>query len=101
MKKERILKELNCSNCVVLMEIPIIDGLELLYCFNCPWLPQNRSNKISQGLKLQKWIKNNFRFFVFRHWINSNEGKEFLYHPYHIGGRIEKEKMRKTLTSLN
>ena len=95
------LKKILCSECPLLTSIPIIPGLKVLNCSECPWLPQNPSNKIYQGLKLQSWIKNNFRYFVFQRWIKSNEGKEFLYHPNNIGGRIEKSKMRKTLESLN
>ena len=94
------LKVLVCSGCPLLTEIPNIIGLEDVYCYNCPFLPQNPKNRISQGLKLQRWIKKNFKFFVFLKWIKSNEGKEFLYHPDNIGGRIEKVKMRKTLQSL-
>ena len=98
------LKTIRCEKCLLLTEIPTFPNIHRwmnLNCSDCPWLPQNPKNKIHQGLKLQRWIKNNFRFFVFKHWISSVEGKEFLYHPNHIGGRIEKSKMKKTLLSLN
>ena len=97
------LTELYCSFCPLLTEIPTSTGfprLKKLSCSGCPWLSQNPHNEISHGLKLQKWIKNNFKFFVFQHWINSQEGKEFLYHPEHIGGRIEKSKMKKVLSEI-
>ena len=94
------LLSLDCSGCNLLIKIPN-HIVEFLYCTNCPFLPQNPNNKISQGLKLQRWIKNNFRYFVFLKWINSQEGKEFLYHPGNIGGRIEKSKMKKVLLSLS
>ena len=98
------LRELDCSDCTALIKIPThcgSPGLEVLGCCGCPWLVQNPYNKIPQGLKLQRWIKNNFKYFVFRRWISSQEGREFLYHPDNIGGRIEKAKMMKTLLSLN
>ena len=94
------LKYLYCSGCTILTKIPDITGFELFYCVDCPWLVQNPYNKISQGLKLQRWIKKNFKYFAFCNWIKSNEAKEFLYHPDNIGGRIEKSKMKKVFEGL-
>ena len=97
------LEILLCYKCFLLLYIPTqtMTKLKLFRWYDCPWLLQNPDNKIIIGLKLQKWIKNNFKYFVFNRWIESIEGKEFLYHPDRIGGRIEKSKMEKTLLSLN
>ena len=98
-----------------LSSIPVINGLEkilcsycplLIYnviifiCFGCTWLPQNPNNKILLGLKLQSWIRKNYRYFIFKRWIKSREGMEFLYDPNNIGGRIEKVKIKKTFENL-
>ena len=91
------LNFLDCSYCPMLINIP---NATKLFCLGCPWLSQNPDNKISQGKKLQRWIKKNFKYFIFRRWIESVEGKEFLYHPNHIGGRIEKAKMGKVFEGL-
>ena len=107
------LKELHCDNCISLLSIPYTkdrynfrflperDRNNMNISCKSPFLSQNPNNKILQGIKLQKWIKNNFRYFVFQRWINSVEGKEWIYHPDNIGGRIEKSKMLKTLQSIN
>ena len=114
------LKVLNCSFCLNIKTIPNINGLEELFCYgclnvttipnisklkylkpsDCPWLPQNPDNKITLGLKLQSWIRKNYRYFVFKRWIKSQEGREFLYDPKRIGGRIEISKMKKALEYL-
>ena len=94
------LKVLDCSYCPLLTSIPVIAGLEV-YCPDCPWLSQNQNNKVLLGLKLQSWIRKNYRYFVFQRWIKSQEGMEFLYDPKRIGGKIEISKMKKTLEGLN
>jgi hypothetical protein len=81
------------------MSIP--ESVKILICSNCPWLPQNTNNKITLGLKLQSWIRKNYRYFVFQRWIRGQEGREFLYDPKHIGGRIEISKMKNALEELN
>ena len=41
--------------------------------------------------RLQKFCKKNFRYFVFKHWIKSLEGAEWLYHPKRGGKYIQKK----------
>ena len=86
------LKNLNCSRCSLLTKIPEVQTLD---CSNCPWLIQSLENKVKLGLKLQSWIRKNFRYFVFKKWIGSVEGKDFFYDPDNIGGRVEKVKIKK------
>ena len=93
----RRIKTLICINCRLLTKV----SSDRLVCQYCPWLSQNYKNKISQGIKLQRWIKSNFRYFVFKNWISSPEGREWIYNPDNVGGRIEKSKIRNTFKSLN
>jgi hypothetical protein len=92
---------MHCNNCTLLTSIPVLIGQQMLDCYNCPWLPKNPDNKILLGLKLQSWIRKNYRYFVFQRWIKNQEGREFLYDPKRIGGRIEISKMKKALERLN
>lgn len=39
---------------------------------------------------LSHFVKRNFRYFVFKHWIKSREGVEWLYHPKRGGKYIQR-----------
>lgn len=39
--------------------------------------------------KLAEFCKRNFKYFVFKHWIKSKEGAEWLFHPRRGGKYIE------------
>jgi hypothetical protein len=90
--KNNSLKYMSCHSCKLLVDIPNCDVVEI---YNSPCVKYKK-----QIYKLYVWIKNNFRYFVFSNWIKSKQGKEFLYHPDNIGGRIEKTKLKKIFESF-
>lgn len=44
--------------------------------------------------KLILFCKRNFKYFVFKHWISSREGVEWLYHPKRCGKYVQANIMR-------
>jgi len=48
--------------------------------------------------RLQSFCKRNFKYFVFKHWITSREGVEWLYHPRR-GGKYVQRRMYDQLRS--
>lgn len=52
-------------------------------------------NEIVNTRKIVDFAKRNFKYFVFKRWISSKEGVEWLYHPKRGGKYIEKNMMYK------
>lgn len=60
------IKELDCSYCDSITEIPNIEGLQKLICFGCYWLNPSKE-KLLKVLTLQKYFK---RYLLSKHLMN-------------------------------
>jgi hypothetical protein len=58
------------------------------------------SNKLKKLITLQRFVKKNYRYFTFKHWIRSRAGVEWLYSPDNIGGIMAKKQLEKMLENL-
>ena len=65
----------------------------------CPWFKPDEK-KISKLIRAQRISKKIIRANRFSRWINSRDGKEFIYHPDNIGGKIEKKRKFNSLSSI-
>jgi len=83
------LQELNCSDCPYLVSIP---KMERCYMHNSPWLDPENIKKIQP---LQRFIRKNFKYFVFKNWIKTENFAKFFYHPDNFGGYFTKQKLLK------
>jgi len=93
------LTRLFCHECTNLTEIPP-DLLELIdfYCAGCIWIEkQNPSfNFNMEKLKrLQRFCRNNLKYWRFRRWIKSKEFAEWFYSPNQWGGKVAKLNIQK------
>ena len=70
----------------------------LLYSM-CPWFKADE-RKMTSLIKAQRISKKIIKANRFSRWINSRNGKEFIYDPNNIGGKIEKKRMFNTLVSI-
>jgi len=89
------LEKLYCADCTSLTELQCIPGCNIQHG-GCTWLEPEIRKK---GFKLQQWIRNNFKYFVFKRWISSLEGVEWIYYPKNIGGIISKRNIRRFFQS--
>ena len=84
------LKELDCSDCPLITEIPNILGLEKLYCYRCPWLNYSKNPNYNSNIrklkKLQAFTRRNFRYFVIKHFLESEACAKWFYDPDNFGG---------------
>jgi len=87
------LKSLVCQNCPLLSELCDVKLIRFK-CISTPWLYHPDNNFITNYKKLkliQLWIKRNLKHFIFKRWIKSKEGIQWIYHPNNIGGRMSKK----------
>jgi len=99
------IKQIMCSYCPRLIEIPDNNFMWLgLTITGSPWVNHRDSNSVDlianvEKLKiLQKWVKRNLRFWIFKRWIKSEEGVKWLYNPDRIGGKISKLDIKQSIT---
>jgi hypothetical protein len=50
---------------------------------------------LTKLITLQRFVKKNYKYFLFKRWINSREGVEWIYHPTNIGGKMAKKQLAK------
>jgi len=98
------LRKLYCNNCENLKEV-LSEKLYLISCFRCPvltkipdtqcihcskfnWLEkhENFGTNISQLIKIQKHVKKYHKLRMCKKWVNSDEFREWYYHPEGPGG---------------
>jgi hypothetical protein len=96
------LEELYCYCCFELRVIPDIINLYILDCYDCPRLfysPKHQENKIKID-KLRKFIRNNYKYFVFRRLIKSREFCEHYYSPENKIGKMVKVELEHFVSSI-
>jgi hypothetical protein len=94
------LSYLYCSYCPRLTSIPI--GVTNVYCYGCPWLPQNRyayPMHIPSLLLIQRWFRTGKKQ-VFRRVIRTRAFNEWIFHPERIGGKLVKRQMEAELDAM-
>ena len=88
------LKYLNCRGCRNLLILPEYPHLTYIEKSGCPWLDENNIIKLRN---LQLFTRKNFHYFLFKHWIKSREGVEWIYHPERMGGWYSKKLIERIL----
>jgi hypothetical protein len=92
---------LDCRKCIGITTIPTIYDLILLDCSGCTWIdPSIKESNLKKLITLQRFVKKNYRYFTFKHWIRSRPGVEWLYSPDNIGGKVVKKQTEKMLENL-
>jgi len=97
------LGELWCIDCTSLTDVPEFSTLHEFHSWNCPWI-KNRNSSFESNVEklkyLQRFCRNNLRYWIFRRWIKTREFAEWFYSPNQIGGRIAKNCLRKTIENI-
>jgi hypothetical protein len=89
---------LDCTGCTGITCIPPVLNLTYLYCGGCTWIdPRIEKSNLKKLITLQRFVKKNYRYFTFKHWIKSRAGVEWLYSPDNIGGKVVKKQIEKLL----
>jgi hypothetical protein len=87
----------------MLTSVPNIIGLKELDYFDCPWINRGKNpeyeNNISKLITLQRFCKKNFRYFIFKRWVKSQEFNEWFYAPENVGGIKHKKIMERILSA--
>jgi len=80
----------------------VLPELYDFYCSDCPWLIYNSSfNSNVEKLKcLQRFCRNNLKYWRFRRWIKTREFAEWFYSPKQWGGRSGKREMKEMLALI-
>jgi len=76
--------------------------LTALYCCGCPWIDIKNPffNSNMKKLKcLQRFCRNNLRYWRFRRWIRCKEFAEWFYSPKQWGGKIAKKIIRNEINN--
>jgi len=100
-----------CRNCPLLLEVPMI--FKYIDSFKSNWIEyscekytndlyfvdyvKNYQNNIQKLKVLQRWVRRNIKFWIFKRWIKSEEGVKWLYDPCRLGGRISKHNIEQNL----
>jgi hypothetical protein len=97
------LKKLGCSACRMLTSIPHINSLKKLDYFDCPWINRGGNpkykNNINKLITLQRFCKKNYKYFVFKRWVKSQEFNEWFYAPENVGGIKHKQMMERVISA--
>jgi hypothetical protein len=92
---------LDCRKCTGITTIQTLDNLITLDCDGCTWIdPKIKKSNLKKLITLQRFVKKNYRYFTFKHWIRSRAGVEWLYSPDNIGGKVVKKQTAKLLEKL-
>ncbi len=97
------LKECICEKCNMLTFIKFPNNMNLLKISECKWLEYHNLNFNYNILKLkiiQKFCRNNFKYFLFNRYTKSKEFIEWIYSPKRIGGKIEKRNIYLTIRDI-
>jgi hypothetical protein len=115
------LQKLYCGHCILLKEIPYMNDLWFLSCIGCEQLriidtqtidvlysnqcpklfySQEHIENKTKINKLRNFIRNNYRYFLFKHWIKSREFCEHYYSPENRVGDMEKINLERFVTSI-
>lgn len=65
-----------------------------------PWIGRDRLENIKKLIQIQRYVKKNLKHWIFKRWIKSKEGVEWLYHPDNIGGKCVKKQLEKQLEKM-
>jgi hypothetical protein len=115
------IQTLWCSDCPLIKEIPVLSSIQTLLCCNCPLLriindevvtilrcgncpklfysPIHRENKLKIN-RLRNFIRNNYKYFVFRHLIKSRTFCEHYYSPDNKVGKMVKLEIGSFISSI-
>ena len=100
-----------CDDCT---SIPVLPNLTNLYCERCtnltfiPVLPKLvylrsdiiSTNKVQKVYLLQKWIRKNFRYWVFKRWIETEDFARWFYSKDVWGGFCDRKRVSKIFNSF-
>jgi len=90
------LVDLWCNGCTSLTKVPV--PRKSYICRGCTWLEEENKNfddNIEKLKRLQRFCRNNLKYWRFKRWVNSREFAEWFYDPEQWGGRASKRNIEK------
>jgi hypothetical protein len=100
----RILRADNCISLEKIEQKQIMLNPKLGNCpflaIDCYWFNSDmRKKNISKLITLQRFCKKNFRYFIFKRWVKSQEFNEWFYAPENVGGIKHKKVMERVISA--
>ena len=71
------------------------NSVSFVYAFD--WLVAEHMYKIDAVKTLQRFVKRNFKYFVFKNWTKSRAFAEWFYAPDQLGGRVDRHRFAKIM----
>lgn len=99
------LKELKIWNCFSLFNIHINTEFKnnniIIEIARCPFLNHSKNPDFNSNIiklkRIQKYIKKNISYRIFKQWIKSKSFAEWFYHPDNFGGKYNKRMLKRLL----